>query len=484
MFQVQFVLQNTAGGSQSAHGLQFAPLEFDYGTSKFDLTLAVAETPQGIATEAEFSTALFDAETVERLLAHFEVLLGGIVTNPDLPVSRLPLLEAAERRHLLTNLNATAVSYPQDVTLQTLLEQQAAATPDAPALVFADEQLSYSELNARANRLAHWLRSRGVTTDDMVGVYMERSVDMVVALLGIVKAGGAYVPLDPEYPEQRLQHMLEDAGMKLILSQTHLADTLASGTTELLAIDDMPELAEQDSANPVPLAGPDNIAYVIFTSGSTGRPKGVMNEHRGICNRLLWMQEEYGLGSDDRVLQKTPFSFDVSVWEFFWPLLSGATLVVAKPGGHKDSDYLCELIRRERITTLHFVPSMLQVFLQNPEAKSCTTLRRVICSGEALSHDLQTRFYLTLDAGLHNLYGPTEAAIDVTYWACRRDSRSRTRCRLVTPVANTHIYIVEPNGEPAPQGVAGELWIGGVQVARGYANRPDLTAERFIPTRS
>jgi len=481
IFQVQFILQNAPASGKQLEGLQFAPLDFDYGTSKFDLTLAIAETSQGIAAEVEYCSDLFDGETIERMLQHYEVLLTGILVNPDLPVSRLPLIGVDERRHLLTDLNDTAVSYPEDATLQSLLEQQAAASPEALALTFNDEQLSYADLNARSNRLAHWLRSQGVAADDMVGVYMERSIDMVVALLGIVKAGGAYVPLDPDYPEQRLRHMLEDAGMRLILTQSRLAKSIPKTAATIFEIDtQMAELAAQNTENPAPLAKPNNIAYVIFTSGSTGRPKGVMNEHRGIVNRLLWMQSEYKLDATDRVLQKTPFSFDVSVWEFFWPLISGATLVVAKPGGHKDSDYLCELIRSTAITTLHFVPSMLQVFLQDPAAKQCTSLRRVVCSGEALSHDLQTRFYLTLDAQLHNLYGPTEAAIDVTYWACQRDSRD-TSVPIGRPVANTLIYIVEPNGEPAPMGVAGELWIGGTQVARGYANRPDLTAERFIP---
>jgi len=304
---------------------------------------------------------------------------------------------------------------------------------------------------------------------------------MVVALLGVIKAGLAYVPLDPEYPKHRLGHMLEDADVRIILTQAGVHAALPAHEAEILELDtNAATLAALATDNPAPRIKPGNLAYAIFTSGSTGRPKGVMNEHYGIVNRLLWMQDEYGLTADDRVLQKTPFSFDVSVWEFFWPLISGATLVVARPGGHKDPSYLQAIIDSERITTIHFVPSMLQIFLQDGTAAECTTLKRVICSGEALSHDLQTRFYSLLsDAGLHNLYGPTEAAIDVSYWACPRESTVGI-VPIGRPVANTHIYIVDTAGNPTPVGVPGELWIGGNQVARGYANRPDLTAERFI----
>jgi len=367
-------------------------------------------------------------------------------------------------------------------TLQTLLEKQADLTPNATALVFGEESLSYRQLNERANQLAHLLISEVNRPDGLVGVCMERSVDMVIALLGIIKAGLAYVPLDPDYPEQRLEHMLEDADLKVLLTQGAVQSVLPGHSIPMLVLDECgAELDAQATTNPPHRAEADNLAYVIFTSGSTGRPKGVMNEHRGIVNRLLWMQEEYGLTGADRVLQKTPFSFDVSVWEFFWPLITGATLVVAKPGGHKDPAYLARLIAKERITTMHFVPSMLQVFLQEPVAATCDSLVRVICSGEALPHDLQTRFYnLFAATELHNLYGPTEAAIDVTYWACPREG-SKGIVPIGRPVANTHIYIVDECGNPAPVGVPGELWIGGIQVARGYVNRPDLTADRFIP---
>ena len=427
-----------------------------------------------------FARQMFATAAIERLSQHFRTLLDAIVTNPQARLGSLSLLQPSEELYLLEELNRTTVNYPADATLPALFEQQVAKTPYAVALQYADISLSYGEFNDRVNQLAHWLIAAGVRPDIMVGVCMERSVELVVALYAIQKAGGAYVPLDPEYPEQRLNHILEDAAMSIVLIHNVTKTTMAALQARVFNIDELAgDISQQPAHNPELRARATHLAYVIFTSGSTGRPKGVMNEHRGICNRLLWMQDEYSLDASDRVLQKTPFSFDVSVWEFFWPLLTGARLIVARPGGHRDSDYLAAIIREQSITTLHFVPSMLQVFLQHPGVQNSTSLRRVICSGEALPAELQQRFFASIDAELHNLYGPTEAAVDVTYWACRRDSRDNV-VPIGRPVANTRIYIVEPNGTPAPIGVAGELWIGGVQVARGYSNQPGLTRERFI----
>jgi amino acid adenylation domain-containing protein len=312
---------------------------------------------------------------------------------------------------------------------------------------------------------------------------MERSIDMVIALYGILKAGGAYVPLDPDYPQQRLQHMCEDASVEAVLCQQHTIDKLPKLDVHIVALDvdkNHDHIAALPTSNLAASSDPGNAAYVIFTSGSTGRPKGVVNEHRGICNRLLWMQSEYELNGNDRVLQKTPYSFDVSVWEFFWPLQTGAELIVAKPEGHKDPDYLAALIQEHAITTLHFVPSMLEAFLHSSDAKNCTSIKRTLCSGEALPADLQMLYFATLSGELHNLYGPTEAAIDVSYWACDREHPSAV-VPIGRPVANTTLYIVDAKGDVVPPGVPGELWIGGIQVARGYINRPELTAERFIP---
>ncbi|HEY0602079.1 MAG TPA: amino acid adenylation domain-containing protein, partial [Herpetosiphonaceae bacterium] len=337
------------------------------------------------------------------------------------------------------------------------------------------------ELNARANQLAHHLRSLDVGAETRVAVSMERSLELVIALVGVLKAGGAYVPVDPGYPADRIQFMLDDAAAPVLLTQQHLESLLPPHSAHVLRLDaDWSTIAQQPTSNPALITDATNLAYMIYTSGSTGQPKGAMNTHVAIVNRLLWMQEAFGLTASDRVLQKTPFSFDVSVWEFFWPLLIGATLVVAKPGGHQDSAYLVDLIAREQITTLHFVPSMLQVFLDEPQLDRCQSLWRVICSGEALPLALQERFFARLQAELHNLYGPTEAAVDVTWWPCLPDAALHT-VPIGRPIANTQIYILDQHLRPVPVGVPGELHIGGVQLARGYLDRPVLTAERFIP---
>ncbi len=391
-------------------------------------------------------------------------------------------LAGAVLRQVLVDWNDTRVDYPQDVCLHQLFEAQAARTPDAVALVFEDRQLTYRELDERANQLAHHLRSLGVGTETFVGICLERSIEMVVGLYGTMKAGAVYVPIDPTYPQDRLTFMLQDANTPVLLTQEKLAAKLPPHQAKTVCLDsEWPVIARQSTASPNIALTPDNLAYMIYTSGSTGKPKGAMNTHRGICNRLLWMQDAYQLKADDRVMQKTPFSFDVSVWEFFWPLLAGARLVVARPEGHRDAAYLVELINAQQITTLHFVPSMLQVFLREPRVESCRSLRRVICSGEALPYELQETFFGRLPAvELHNLYGPTEAAVDVTYWACQKGSPLRT-VPIGKPIANIQMYVLDPQLKPVPPGEPGELHIGGVGLARGYHNRPELTAEKFIP---
>ncbi|MCA1568713.1 MAG: amino acid adenylation domain-containing protein, partial [Acidobacteria bacterium] len=367
-----------------------------------------------------------------------------------------------------------------------LFERQVERTPEALALTFEGSHLTYRELNERANQLAHLLLSLGVSPDSQVGVMMERCVEMVVSLLAVLKAGGAYVPLDPSYPRERLSFMLSDARVSALLTQSHLRERLADAesvqATHVLAVDEMDAaLVSRPTANPpVRLTG-DHLAYLIYTSGSTGMPKGAMNTHRGIVNRLLWMQARYGLTARDVVLQKTPFSFDVSVWEFFWPLQTGARLVVARPEGHRDTAYLTELIRGEGVTTLHFVPAMLQVFVEAAGVGECDSVQRVICSGEALSAELAARCLERLaGAELHNLYGPTEAAVDVTAWECVRGDE-RGSVPIGRPIANTEIYILDEGMRAVPVGVGGELYIGGEGLARGYHGRAELTAEKFVP---
>jgi amino acid adenylation domain-containing protein len=481
LFQVMFVLQNAPMGQLELPGLTLTPVEMESGTAKFDLTLVMTETEQGLQGIWEYNRDLFDASTIRRMISQFQTLLEGIVAHPDQRLAELPLLSAAERHQLLREWNNTPVPYPQTQCLHQLFEAQVGRTSAATAVVFADQSLTYTQLNQRANQLAHYLQQRGVGLDGLVGICIERSLEMVVGLLGILKAGAAYVPLDPGYPADRLTFMLEDSQISVLLTSQALATRLPDLGIPVIYLDtDWEAISQSSEDNPVSQASGENLAYMIYTSGSTGQPKGAMNTHRGVCNRLLWMQDTYALTAADRVLQKTPFSFDVSVWELFLPLLTGACLVMAQPGGHQDPAYLIQLIVAQQITTLHFVPSMLRVFLEEPDVETCTSLKRVICSGEALSLNIQARFFPRFACELHNLYGPTEAAIDVTYWHCQPESQRQT-VPIGRPIANTQIYILDPYGQPVPIGVAGELYIGGDGLARGYFRRPDITAEKFIP---
>jgi len=368
-----------------------------------------------------------------------------------------------------------------NVCLHQLIEAQVERTPDAPAVRFEGRRLTYRELDRWSNAIAARLQQAGVGPDRCVGLCMERSLELVVALLATLKAGGAYLPLDPGYPRERLAFIVGDAEITALITTARLRDALGLDAPHVLLLEgDGTELASAFS----PLerqVRPRDLAYNIYTSGSTGLPKGALNTHEGICNRLLWMQQAYGIDADHRILQKTPFSFDVSVWEFFLPLMSGAELVVARPDGHKDPSYLAGLIEEAQITAAHFVPSMLRIFLQEPDLETrCRSLRHVFCSGETLTADLRDRFFERFEAQLHNLYGPTEAAVDVTAYTCPRDRREKT-VPIGYPVANTQIYIVNERGELAAPGEMGEIVIGGVQVARGYHNRPQLNAERFVP---
>ncbi|GAX45461.1 amino acid adenylation [Tolypothrix sp. NIES-4075] len=481
LFQVTFILQDTSTSPVELSGLTVTSLPIETTTTKFDLTLLIENTAAGLVSVWEYNTDLFDASTIERMAGHFQTLLAGIVTNPEEKILQLPLLTKVEQHQLLVEWNDTQIDYPLDKCIHQLFEQQVHLNPNAVAVVFENQQLTYQQLNCRANQLAHYLKSLGVKADVLVGICAERSLEMIVGLLGILKAGGAYVPLDPDYPQDRLSFMLEDAQVPVLLTQQQLLEKLPGHQGQVICLDtDWQSISVSSQNNPAITVQGTNLAYVIYTSGSTGKPKGAMNTHLGICNRLLWMQQAYQLTTVDCILQKTPFSFDVSVWEFFWPLITGTRLVLAKPGGHKDSAYLVNLIQEQQVTTLHFVPSMLRAFVEEESVKNCSSLKRVICSGEALPKELQESFFARLKCELHNLYGPTEAAIDVTYWQCFPDSNLRT-VPIGRPIPNTQIYILDSHLQPVPVGVPGELHIGGVGLALGYLNRSDLTNEKFIP---
>ncbi|MEL7037157.1 MAG: amino acid adenylation domain-containing protein [Cyanobacteria bacterium J06592_8] len=449
--------------------------------TNFPLTILVGLGSE-LSIKLKYSDHLFDKSAISKILGQFCILLEKIIANPEQQLGELNFLTQTEQQKLLLDWNNTQIDYPNPQSIPELFQRQVEQTPDAIALVFENQYISYHVLNTQANKLAHYLQKQGVTLESFVGVCVERSPELLIAILAIIKAGGAYVPLDPSYPKERLEFVLKDAQVSTLILQEDLLDLIPELKGNIIILDSnlKVSIAEQPSSNPRNNITNQNSIYVIYTSGSTGQPKGVINTHKGVCNRLLWMQNTYQLSASERILQKTPYSFDVSVWEFFWPLLNGACLVIAKPEGHKDSYYLVDLIINQQITTLHFVPSMLQVFLEEKNLENCQSIQRVFCSGEALSLELHNLFFRKLDAELHNLYGPTEAAIDVTAWQCIRDSNSST-VPIGSPIANTQIYILDSHLQPVPVGVPGELHIGGIGLARGYWNRPDLTAEKFIP---
>ncbi|WP_063763797.1 non-ribosomal peptide synthetase/MFS transporter [Actinoplanes subtropicus] len=461
LFQAMFALQNAAPAGLRLPGVAVEPLSFDFTQAKVDLALDVWDTADGLWLLYAYNADLFHRERIERLAGHLERVLAALAEDPGVRLAEVPLLDPAERELVTAAFNDTAAPYPADATLPGLIEAQVARTPDAVAVMFAGCRLSYAELDRRAAATAAGLHAAGVRPGDLVAVSLPRCLDLPVALLGILKAGAAYVPLDPGYPPARLEFMRADSGATFVVTAESLA-TLPAG----------------DDGRVAPGAGPADTAYVIYTSGSTGKPKGVRVSHTAIVNRLHWMQNYYRLGPDDVVLQKTPTSFDVSVWELFWPLLTGARLLLAEPDGHKDPGYLRDLIVRGGVTTAHFVPSMLAAFLAVPGLDACRGLRRIICSGEALPAALARRCLAALPgAELHNLYGPTEAAVDVTAWRCAPGDEP---VPIGRPVPNTRIYLLGRDDQPVPLGVPGELHIGGVQLADGYHDRPELTAERFV----
>ncbi len=464
---------------------------------QFDFTINCDQTPDPFRLICKYNADLFEPETIRRWMEHFRILLEAAVADPAQPLDQLALLDEAGRRRMLLEWNETGREFPAGALLHRMFEAQAGRTPDAVAVTFGEEEMSYAELNRRANQLARRLQELGVGRDVLAGICMERSIEMVVAMFAVLKAGGAYVPLDPSYPAERLGYMIEDGRMAVILTRGGCAgicraaakdprdprdvkDSEASPWNPVrIVIFEEEDCGGEDAGN-LPEAMPaESLAYVLYTSGSTGKPKGVMIPHSAICNHMLWMQEEFPLDERDRVLQKTSISFDASVWEFFAPLFAGARLVMAEPGGHRDSRYLAEAVGRHGITTLQLVPSMLRMLVEEPGLAACAgSLRRLFCGGEALTPELCDKFFARMgNCELINLYGPTECAIDATFHRCAPGAKV---VPIGQPVANTRLYILDATGQPAPIGVTGELVIGGAQLARGYWAKPDLTAAAFV----
>jgi amino acid adenylation domain-containing protein len=458
----------------------------DNGGSEIDLMFEVATTSAGLELYCTYRDDLFTAGTAERLLDGVETVLRALATMPaTAPLAQLPVMSAAERRRVTAEWNDTARAYPTGTLLHQLVEAQVARTPNAVAVEAEGGRLTYRALDQAANRLAQRLVRLGVRPDTRVGVLAERSPELVVGLLAVLKAGGAYLPIDPKEAPERLAFQLRDSGVELLLIQERFVARVASlAPPPIVTIDDAAAAGAATAAPDVAVRG-ENLAYVIYTSGSTGAPKGAMNTHAGIVNRLRWMQETYALDGSDAVLQKTPLTFDVSVWELFLPLMTGARLVLARPGAHGDAAYLAQVMAAAAVTTVHFVPPMLNAFLEADASAAQRSLRRVICSGEALPAALQRRFWSWREpAGrhieLHNLYGPTEAAVDVSAHACQPDAGASS-VPIGRPIANTRLYVLDRALRPLPVGAVGQLYIAGVQLARGYLGRPDLTAERFVP---
>ena len=480
LFQVTFMLQNVPDAALALEGMEISSLPLESHSAKFDLTLSVRESAQGLQTTWEYATDLFDAVTVKRMAQHFKRLLEAVVADPDQAIGELPLLTEPERNQLLVEWNNTAADYPKDRCIHQLFEAQAACTPDGVAVVFENKQVTYADLNTRANQLAHHLIALGLEPGALVGICLERSLEMVVALLGVLKAGGAYLPLDSSYPAARLDYSLRNSGAAVLLTRQELAQRLLPlFEGQIVCLDqDWQEIGGENGENPSVNVDASSLAYVIYTSGSTGSPKGVMISHGAVCNHMMWMHEAFPLDKEDRVAQKTSFSFDASIWEFFAPLTSGAQLVLAPPEASRDPACLVHFLQKERITILQLVPTLLQVLLDQGMTQ-CTSLRRVFCGGEPLSGDLYARFHNQLAAPLINLYGPTETTIDATAYACSQNN-SLGCVPIGRPIANTRIYVLDRYLVPVPVGVVGEICIGGDGLARGYLNQPKLTAERFI----
>ncbi|MFE2164045.1 amino acid adenylation domain-containing protein [Streptomyces sp. NPDC059447] len=489
LFQVLLTIDNTPGADApwALRGLDVRPILADEEFSaRFDLSIGLVELrdeqggPAGIAGGFQYAADLFDEDTARALAHRLARVLEQVAADPRVTAGELEVLDAAERRLVVDEWNDTHRAV-RATTLPELFRSQAARVADALAVIDEESSVTYAELDEWSNRVARWLMGRGVGPEGRVAVLMDRSVDLMAVLWGVLKAGAAYVPVDPEYPADRIEYVLGDATPTVVLCTSSTAGDRA-GTSDWVVWDDeatAAEIASFSGGAPASRVTPGSAAYVIYTSGSTGRPKGVVVSHRSITNKLLWMQDTYRLASDDRVLQKTPTGFDVSVWELFWPLVAGAGLVMAKPGGHRDPAYLVDVVARQSVTVMHFVPSMLGVFLQEVGEGDRAGLRRVFCSGEALTADLVEEFRRRIGVRLHNLYGPTEAAVEVTAWD-GTEGALHGSVPIGRPVWNTQTYVLDEFLRPVPPGVTGELYLAGVQLARGYAGRAALTAERFV----
>ncbi|MDM8550508.1 amino acid adenylation domain-containing protein [Desulfobacterales bacterium HSG2] len=476
----QELMQGWQGGEE---GISVSQIEIYEQFSNYDFNVIIIPD-KDIRILFSYNENVYPQEQMERLADHLRAAIQSVLENPERPVGSINILPEAERNQVIHEFNDTAADYPSHRTIVDLFEKQVEKTPDNTAVIFGETKLTYRELNEQANRVAHSLRDKyHVQPDARVGLCLERSEWMIIGVFGILKAGGAYVPVSPDYPESRVQYILSDSGCSVLLTrEKYIGKASLLGLSDVI---DIREIREGRTDNPVPVYSSRNLAYVIYTSGSTGQPKGVMIEHHSVLNRILWMHKSYPLDEKGVILQKTPFTFDVSVWELFWWSFVGSGVCMLKPGGEKDPAEIVNAIEKYGITTIHFVPSMFNAFLRYVKEQACShrvsSLRHVFASGEALtSRQISLFNFFIRGATLHNLYGPTEATVDVSYFDCSPFSGGDV-VPIGKPIDNTRLYVLDQNDTPVPIGVIGELCIAGVNVGRGYLNKPELTEEKFVP---
>lgn len=481
LFQVsfQFLQFPTFPGQSPGTGSPFVGI--DKGTSIFDLRVSFAEYNNIIGGEIEYSTDLFERESIQRMCDHFIRFMTSATAHSSMPIAEIDFLQQEENNLLISEWNNTKRNFKGSNLLHQLFEEQVKLTPHREAVIFRNTKLQFEELNGMANQLAHYILELGLKPGDYIGVYLERSEKMIISFLAILKCGCAYIPLDPSYPKDRIQMILEDAHMAGLITQHALSSNITHSNIQAIYIDEQWDMILSGNKNNLSLdIHNSSIAYVIYTSGSTGIPKGVMIPHAAICNHMLWMNELFPMEDQEIVMQRTPYSFDASVWEFYAPLISGGCLYIAEEEGNRDPGYLVEKIKKHSINVLQVVPSMLKLLLEHPDFDECISLKRVYCGGEPLPATSIQAFYRLLDAQLYNLYGPTEATIDVSCWLCKINNES-DHVLIGKPISNTSFFVLDDHMNPVPIGVPGELYIGGKGLARGYLNNPSMTALKFIP---
>lgn len=480
VFQVMYIHQSVENSLPETNGLKFEEIPIASKIAPFDIRLSTSETENGVLCTLDYSDALYKSTTIKTFLKHYEQILENMIETIDSPVQDINMISAAELKCVTEDFNQTEKPYLRNTSVHQLFEQRVVENKEKTALHLEGKEMSYGELNERANQLARFLQVRGVCANVPVGVCLERSFEMIISLLGILKAGGAYIPIDTGYPKDRVSYMIHNAGADIFLTDREHKVVLDEEGMEGICVDEIEEtLRSLDDSNLDITVRQEDLAYIIYTSGSTGEPKGAMNTQIGFLNHKLWMEEEFHINKDDIFLQKTPFSFDVSVWELFLPLMTGAKLVLAKPNGQKDPMYLAKLMIEQKVTIIHFVPSMLHAFLEEPDVNRLDSLKRMLVSGEALDFNLLAKTKEKFSIPVYNVYGPAECADVSTMWECMVDYKNQM-IPIGKPISNMRIYILDKHQNPVPLGITGEIYVGGIGVGKGYIHNSELTKERYL----